>query len=280
MPVRTLKPTTPGRRQMMLADFSDLDKKRPERTLVRGKKQNAGRNSAGRVSVRHRGGGHKRLYREIDFRGTDKLGIPGEVMAIEYDPNRTSRIALVRYRDGEKRYVLCPEGLKKGDPVVTAERARVRIGNRMQLGNIPLGYKIFNVELLIGRGGVIVRSAGASATLIGFDGDFALVQLPSAEVRRILKRCYATIGTVSNPEHNLVNIGKAGRTRWLGRRPQVLGKSMNAVDHPHGGGEGHAPIGLKNPKTPWGKKARGVRTRNMRKSTRLIVRSRRQKSAA
>src|SRR3989344_2022381 len=274
MTVKICKPTTPGRRQMTIADFSDLTKKRPEKILTRGKIRGhgAGRDSAGRVSVRRRGGGHKRLYRHVDFYRFDKSGIPGKVEAIEYDPNRSARIALVYYSDGEKRYILSPDGLKVGDQVVCAERTKVRIGNHMQLQNIPLGYRIHNIEMQQGKGGQIVRSAGGGATLMGFDGDYAIVQLPSSEVRKIHKCCFASIGTVSNLEHNLINIGKAGRQRWLGRRPRVLGKSMNAVDHPHGGGEGHSPIGLKAPKTPWGKKALGVKTRRNKKSTMFIIR--------
>jgi len=259
---------------MTIADFSDLTKKRPERTLTRGKKRLSGRNNAGRVSIRHRGGGHKKLYREVDFRQTDKVGVPGTVVAIEYDPNRTARIMLVNYRDGEKRYHLAPDGMKEGDTVVCAARTKVKPGNRMELQHIPSGYKIFNVEMTLGRGGALVRSAGTAATLVGFDGEFALVQLPSGEVRKIRKNCNATIGTVSNLDHSLIRWGKAGRMRWKGRRPQVLGKSMNAVDHPHGGGEGHSPIGLKGPKTPWGKKALGVKTRRQRKKSDLIVRRR------
>jgi len=261
---------------MTVADFSGLTSKRPEKSLASGRKRISGRGSGGYITVRHRGGGHKRLWRAVDFRRTDKAGIPALVKALEYDPNRSARIALLQYADGEKRYILAPDSLTVGSQVVCAERTKVKPGNRMQLLHIPVGYKIFNIEMHIGKGGSIVRSAGTAATLMGVDGDYALIQLPSGEVRKIHKLCYATIGTVSNPEHNLVSIGKAGRTRWLGRRPQVLGKSMNAVDHPHGGGEGHSPIGLKGgPKTPWGKKARGVKTRRRKlKSDRLIIRRR------
>jgi large subunit ribosomal protein L2 len=275
MPIKNIKPTTPGRRQMTVADFSDLTKKRPEKGLTYGKKRISGRDGQGRVSIRHRGGGHKQLWRVIDFRQTDKMNIPAVVIALEYDPNRTARIALLNYVDGEKRYVLAPQGLKVGDPIVAGERTKVKTGNRMQMQFIPVGYKIFNIELNPGRGGKIVRSAGASATLVGIDGDFAIIQLPSSEMRRVRKECAATIGTVSNPEHNLITIGKAGRMRWMGRRPQVLGTAMNAVDHPHGGGEGHTSIGLKGPKTPWGKKAMGVKTRKRKhRSNELIIRRR------
>lgn len=276
MSMKKMKPTTPGRRQMTVADFSELTKKRPEKSLSRGKQRISGRDGRGRISVRHRGGGHKKLWRDIDFRQIDKLNIPATVTALEYDPNRTARIALLNYADGEKRYVLAPQGLKVGDQIVAGERTKVKTGNRMQMQFIPVGYKIFNIELNPGRGGKLIRSAGTSATLVGLDGDFAIIQLPSSEMRRIRKECAATIGTVSNPEHNLITIGKAGRIRWMGRRPQVLGVAMNAVDHPHGGGEGHSSIGLRGgPKTPWGKKALGVKTRKRKnRSNELIVRRR------
>lgn len=275
MPFKSFKPTTPGRRNMLVADFSDLTKKRPEKSLTRGKQRISGRNAHGRVTVRHRGGGHKRLYRFIDFKQTEKIGIPGCVTAIEYDPNRSARIALVAYADGDKRYLLAPEGLKEGDQVVCAERTKVKVGNRMQLQNIPVGFKIYNLELTLGRGGAIARSAGSFALLTSLDGPYAQVQLPSGEVRYVHKECYASIGTVSNPDHNLITIGKAGRMRWMGRKPQVLGKSMNPCDHPHGGGEGHCSIGLTHPKTPWGKPAYGVKTRKVRRtSNRFIVRRR------
>jgi large subunit ribosomal protein L2 len=274
MPLKKPKPTTPGRRQMTIADFSDLAKREPEKSLVMGKQRINGRDNKGRVVVRHRGGGHKRLLRFVDFKQTGKIGIPGVVQSIEYDPNRSARIALVYYADGSKSYVLAPEGLKAGDTIVSGERTKVKTGNRMQLQHIPVGYRIYNIEVQLGRGGQIVRSAGTAATLIGIDGPHALLQLPSSEIRKVRKECYASIGTVSNAEHNLINWGKAGRQRWLGHRPEVLGKSMNAVDHPHGGGEGHSPIGLKHPKTPWGKPALGVKTRDKRKPSPLIIRRR------
>lgn len=275
MPMKKMKPTSSARRQMTVADFSDLTKVRPEKSLTRGKRRINGRDNKGRISSRRRGGGHKKLWRDIDFRQTDKMNIPATVMTLEYDPNRSARIALVRYSDGEKRYVLAPQGLSIGDQVVAGERTKVKTGNRMQLQYIPVGYKVFNIELNAGRGGKIVRSAGASATLVGFDGDHALIQLPSSEMRKVRRECAATIGIVSNPEHNLITIGKAGRMRWLGRRPEVLGVAMNAVDHPHGGGEGHSSIGLKAPKTPWGKKAFGVKTRKRKnRSNPLIIRRR------
>ena len=279
MPVRKVKPTSPGRRKMSFADFSGLTTTRPEKSLSKGKKRISGRSRSGRITIRHRGGGHKRLYREVDFKRMDKANVPGTVKAIEYDPNRTAYIMLVHYSDGDKRYHLAPEGIAVGDQVVSGERTKVKPGNRMQLKHIPTGYKIYNLELNLGRGGEVVRSAGTSATLVGFDKDFAIVQLPSNEVRRVRSNCCATIGTVCNAEHSLVRVGKAGRKRWMGRRPQVLGKSMNAADHPHGGGEGHSPVGSKKgPKTPWGKKALGVKTRKLKKpSDSLIVRKRSRK---
>ncbi len=279
MPIKKLKPTSPGRRKMSVADFSGLTKKKPHRGLTKGKKRLSGRNSAGRITIRHRGGGHKRRYRMVDFKRTDKANVPGTVASIEYDPNRTAYIMLIHYADGDKRYHLAPDGLKVGDSVVCGERTKVKTGNRMQLKNIPTGYKVYNLEMTPGKGGEMVRSAGASATLVGFDKDFAIMQLPSNEVRKVRSSCSATIGTVCNSEHSLIRIGKAGRKRWLGRRPQVLGKSMNAVDHPHGGGEGHSPIGnRKGPRTPWGKKALGTKTRKPKKaSSDLIMRRRTRK---
>ncbi len=260
---------------MSIADFSMLTKKRPEKRLVVGKSRINGRNNLGRVTVRHRGGGHKRLMRLVDFKQNDKPGIPGRIAAIEYDPGRSAYLALVHYVDGEKRYILAPDGLKENDEVVCAERTKVKPGNRMRLEHVPVGYKIYNIEMQIGRGGQIVRSAGSSAVLVGLDGPFAIVQLPSGEMRKIRHECYASIGVVSNPDHHLISIGKAGRNRWLGKKPQVLGKSMNAVDHPHGGGEGHSPIGLKFRKTPWGKPAMGVKTRRRKlRSNDLIIRRR------
>jgi len=260
---------------MTIADFSGLSKGKPHKGLTGGKRRISGRNSAGRVTIRQRGGGHKRRYRAIDFSRTDKAGVPGTVASLEYDPNRSASIALIHYADGDKRYILAPQGLSVGDQVVCAERTKVKPGNRMQLKHVPAGYKIYNIEMSPGKGGCVVRSAGTAATLMGLDGAYVLVQMPSGEVRKIRSECSASIGTVSNPEHNLIRIGKAGRMRWLGRRPQVLGKSMNAADHPHGGGEGHAPVGVKKgPKTPWGKKALGIKTRRAHRSNRLIVRPR------
>lgn len=275
MAIKTYKPTSPGRRTMTVVDMSHLSKAKPEKGLTSGKQRISGRDSFGHVSVRRRGGGHKRRFRLVDFDRTDKAGVPATISSLEYDPNRSAWIALALYADGEKRYILAPEGMKAGDTVVCGERTKVKTGNRMQLKHIPVGFKIYNVQLTRGRGGSVCRSAGSSATLTSLDGDHAQVQLPSGEVRFIAKECYASIGVVSNAEHNLVSIGKAGRTRWMGRRPKVLGKSMNAVDHPHGGGEGHSPIGLVRPKTPWGKPALGVPTRKRKNPTnRWIVRRR------
>lgn len=278
MPVIQQKPTSNARRQMTIADFSALTKKRPEKRLSRGKQRISGRNNLGRVTVRHRGGGHKRLLRLVDFKQVDKRGIVGKVAAIEYDPNRSAYIALIHYVDGDKRYILAPGHLSVGDEIVCAERTKVKPGNRMRLEHVPVGYRIYNIEIQLGRGGQIVRSAGASAVLVGFDAPFAIIELPSGEVRKVRQECFVSIGAVSNPDHHLISIGKAGRMRWMGRRPQVLGKSMNPVDHPHGGGEGHSPIGLKYPKTPWGKHALGVKTRRPhRRSEALIIRRRAKK---
>lgn len=259
---------------MTIADTSDLTKKKPEKSLVTGRSRISGRDGKGQVSVRHRGGGHKRLHRFVDFHQMHLSGVPASVAALEYDPNRTARVALLHYQSGAKSYVVAPDGLKVGDQIVSGERTKVRTGNRMQLQYIPVGYRICNVEVMPGGGGKMVRSAGTGATLVGFDGDYAIVQLPSSELRKVRKECAATIGVVGNSEHNLINWGKAGRMRWRGRRPTVLGKAMNAVDHPHGGGEGHTSVGLKAPKTPWGKKALGVKTRRMRNVNSLIIRRR------
>ena len=275
MSVKIYKPTSPARRKMSVVSTSHLAKTKPEKRLTKGKQRISGRNSHGHISVRRRGGGHKRLHRIVDFDRSDKLGIPATIKSLEYDPNRTAWIALAVYKDGEKRYVLAPEGLKEGDQIVCGERTKVKTGNRMKLNNIPTGFKIYNVQIELGKKGSVCRSAGSSAMLRSLDGKHAQVQLPSGEVRYVPKDCYASIGVVSNAEHKLVRIGKAGRMRWLGRRPKVLGKSMNAVDHPHGGGEGHSPIGLKQPKTPWGKAAFGVLTRKKKNPlNRWIVRRR------
>ncbi|MBN1258626.1 50S ribosomal protein L2 [Candidatus Peregrinibacteria bacterium] len=278
MAIKKYKPTTAGRRQMSVVNYSELTKKKPEKRLLSSKKQNSGRNNTGRITVRHRGGGTKRQYRVIDSKRFDKLNISGVIKSLEYDPNRTAFIALVCYADGEKRYILAPVGLKTGDRVICSEKAKVKPGNRMQLKNIPIGFSIHDVEISPGKGGQMVRTAGSSGKLTSLDGPMAQVQMPSGSVRYVTKECYATIGVVSNPDHSNVVIGKAGRVRLMGRRPQVLGIAMNACDHPHGGGEGHSAIGLKHPKTPWGAPALGVKTRKRKKwSNNLIVKSRRKK---
>jgi large subunit ribosomal protein L2 len=270
------KPTTPARRKMTGIDYSVLTKKEPEKKLTRKLFRKAGRGYKGRITVRHKGGGHKRKYRLIDFKQTDKMGQSAKVTAIEYDPNRTCFIALVEYPDGEKRYILAPDKLKVGDEIICQEKAPLEIGNRMQLKNIPAGTQVYNIELYPGRGGRIVRSAGSAAQVLATEGGYTHLKLPSGEIRMVKENCLASIGQLSNPEHNTVVIGKAGRARWLGRRPTVRGSAMNPCDHPHGGGEGRAPIGLrKGPKTPWGKQAFGVKTRKKKKwSDRLIIKRR------
>jgi large subunit ribosomal protein L2 len=254
--------------------FDEITKKKPEKSLLAPLKRKAGRSNQGRISVRHRGGGSARQLRIIDFRRVDKTGVPGRVAAIEYDPNRTARIALINYRDGEKRYILAPVGLRVGDTVETGPGADIRPGNAMPLKDIPTGTNIHNIEIHNGRGGQIVRSAGASAQLMAKEGDYALVRLPSGEVRRVPAGNVATIGQVSNVENSMIKLGKAGRSRWQGRRPTVRGSAMTPRDHPHGGGEGKAPIGMPGPKTPWGKPARGFRTRRRRDTDKYIARSR------
>jgi large subunit ribosomal protein L2 len=274
MPVRKLKPTSPGVRQMTVADFSELTKKEPEKSLLEPLKKTGGRNVYGRITVRHRGGGHKRMYRRIDFK-RDKVGVGATVTAIEYDPNRSARIALLQYDDGEKRYILAPLGLKVGDRVQSGEGAEIRPGNALPLKDIPVGTLVHNIELEPGRGGQMVRAAGTAAQLMAKEERYALLRLPSGELRRVLARCRATIGQVGNVDHENITLGKAGRSRWLGRRPAVRGVAMNPIDHPHGGGEGKAPIGRPHPVTPWGKPALGVKTRKKHKpSDRLIVRRR------
>ena len=273
MPVKQYKPTSPGRRGMSGFTFEEITKKRPEKSLLAPLKSKAGRGNQGRISVRHRGSGAKRRLRIIDFK-RDKIGVPGRVVAIEYDPNRTARIALIYYRDGDKRYILAPVGLKSGDVVDAGPNADIRAGNALPLKNIPTGTAIHNIELNRGRGGQIVRSAGSTAQLMAKEEDFALVRLPSGELRRIAADCTATIGQVSNVENSMIKLGKAGRSRWKGRRPTVRGSAMNPRDHPHGGGEGKAPIGMAGPKTPWGKPARGYRTRRRTDGDKYIVRSR------
>ncbi|GAB4522958.1 MAG: 50S ribosomal protein L2 [Anaerolineae bacterium] len=258
---------------MSVSTFEEITRTEPERSLLVPLKKSAGRNSQGRITVRHRGGGHKRQYRIIDFR-RDKFGIPGRVDSIEYDPNRTARIALIVYRDGEKRYILAPQDLRVGDIVMSGPDAEIRPGNALPLENIPLGTLIHNIELYPGRGGQLVRSAGTAAQLLAKEGDYAQVRLPSGEVRLIHLKCMATIGQVGNVDHSNINLGKAGRKRWLGWRPEVRGSAMTPRDHPHGGGEGRSPIGLPGPKTPWGKPALGYKTRRNKSTDRYIVRRR------
>jgi len=277
--MKIFNPTSPGQRARTKADSSQLTKNaRPLKKLLRVKKSNAGRAHWGRITVRHKGGGHKKQYRVIDFR-QDKLNIPAVVKSIEYDPNRSCFIALLYYKDGEKRYVLAPQGMKIGEEVVAGEKVALKIGNRMQLKNIPVGTFVYNVEIMPGQGGKIARSAGNSIQVMAVEGGYAHLTLPSSEVRMVLENCMANIGALSNPEHMFENSGKAGRARWMGIRPTVRGSAMNPCDHPHGGGEGRAPIGLRRgPKTPWGKQAFGVKTRKRKKySAKLIIQRRKRK---
>lgn len=274
MPIKQYKPTSPGRRNASSQTYTELTKKRPEKALTESlKKKSAGRNNQGRITVRHRGGGSRRLYRIIDWK-RNKPGVPAKVTAIEYDPNRTARIALLQYQDGAKRYILAPNGLTVGAIVTSGPDAEIRVGNSLPLANMPTGTQVHNIELTPGRGGQMVRSAGVSAQLMAKEGEYALLRLPSGEMRRVRIECVATVGQVSNVEHSLIKLGKAGRTRHRGRRPQVRGSVMNPRDHPHGGGEGRAPIGMPGPKTPWGKPTLGYRTRNNKRTDRLIVRRR------
>ncbi|CAM3506146.1 50S ribosomal protein L2 [Erysipelothrix sp. HDW6B] len=278
MAIKKYKPTTPGRRGMTTLANETLTKgNNPERSLVAPLIKTGGRNNLGRITTRHIGGGHKRQYRIIDFK-RNKDAIPATVATIEYDPNRSANIALLNYADGEKRYILAPKGLKVGDKVVSGSEADIIVGNAKELGQMPEGTTVHNIELKPGRGAQLVRSAGTSAQVLGVEDKYVTVQLASGEVRKILSTCRATIGEVGNSEHSLVNIGKAGRSRHMGIRPTVRGSVMNPVDHPHGGGEGRTPIGRKSPMTPWGKKAMGVKTRRTKKSsTKLIVRRRNEK---
>ncbi|MFL2876665.1 MAG: 50S ribosomal protein L2 [Pontiellaceae bacterium] len=275
MPLKSHKPTTPSRRHMVLSDFSDITKSSPERSLLKGKKSKAGRNSAGRISVRHRGGGHKRRYRVIDFK-RDKYGIPAKVAAIEYDPNRSARIALLHYADGEKRYIIAPVDLQVGTMLMSGPDAEPSLGNALPLDKIPVGMAIHNIELVAGRGGQLVRSAGASAVLMSQTEEFANVKMPSGEIRLIRTECMATIGRVGNVEHSNIVMGKAGRKRWLGIRPTVRGVAMNPVDHPMGGGEGRTSGGG-HPKSPWGLLSKGKRTRDKKKQTNQYIVERRKK---
>ncbi|MGF0039557.1 50S ribosomal protein L2 [Peptoniphilaceae bacterium SGI.131] len=266
MAIKKYKPTSAGLRSMSVLSFDEITKTKPEKSLTTSLKSTGGRNNYGRITVRFRGGGVKRKYRIIDFK-RDKEGVPGKVAAIEYDPNRTANIALIHYLDGEKRYILAPKGLKVGMTVEAGENADIIVGNSLKLKFIPVGTIIHNIELKAGKGGQLVRTAGAEASIAGKEGKYALIKLPSGEIRRINLECRATVGQVGNLEHELTNMGKAGKMRYTGKRPHVRGSAMNPVDHPHGGGEGRAPIGRPQPMTPWGKKSRGVKTRDLKKSS-------------
>ncbi len=273
MAIKTYKPTTPSRRGMTGSAFETITKSKPERALLRPLSKRAGRNNRGVITVRHQGGGHKRQYRVIDFK-RDKIDIPCRVDAIEYDPNRSARIALLVYADGEKRYILAPLGVSVGDTLMSGENAEIRPGNALPLDRIPLGTTVHNVELQRGRGGQMARSAGTSAQLLAKEGELATLRLPSGEVRMVRRECMATIGQVGNTDHGNIKLGKAGRNRWLGVRPGTRGSAMTPRDHPHGGGEGKAPIGMSSPKTPWGKPTLGKKTRPKKQSDRMIVRRR------
>jgi large subunit ribosomal protein L2 len=273
MPIKKLKPMTPGTRGMSRSTFEELTTDRPEKSLTVRLKRHAGRNAQGKITTRHRGGGHKKNYRLIDFK-RNKLGVPGKVTTIEYDPNRNARIALVVYVDGDKRYILAPHGVTVGTEIIASPEADIKPGNALPLKNIPLGTTIHNIELRLGKGGQIVRAAGAMAQLVAKEGDYAQVKLPSGEQRMVNINCWATVGQVGNIDHKNMAVGKAGRKRWMGIKPTVRGVVMNAVDHPHGGGEGKSPIGGK-PQTPWGKPAMGFKTRSNKTTSRFIVRDRR-----
>ena len=274
MPIKAYKPTSNGRRNMTALTKEEITTSTPEKSLLAPYKKKGGRNNMGQITTRHHGGGHKRKYRVIDFK-RNKDGVPGKVVTIEYDPNRSANIALINYADGEKRYILAPKGLEVGTVVVSGETTDVKVGNCMEMGNMPEGTTIHNIEMHPGKGGQLARSAGVSAQILGSEEKYVIVRLQSGEVRKFLKKCRATVGAVGNEDHGLVNYGKAGRMRWKGVRPTVRGSVMNPNDHPHGGGEGKTSIGRKAPLTPWGKKALGVKTRNSKKhSNRLIVRRR------
>ena len=273
MGVKKYKPVTPGQRDMTGYTFEEITKTRPERSLLKPLRKRGGRNMYGRITVRHRGGGHKRHLRVVDFK-RDKFDIPARVAAIEYDPNRTARLALLHYVDGEKRYILAPVDLRVGDTVVSGVGAEVRPGNSLPIANIPVGTMVHNIELKQGRGGQLVRAAGGAAQLLAKEGDYAQIRLPSGEVRLVLQKCYATIGQVGNLDHSNIKLGKAGRKRHLGIRPTVRGSAMSPRDHPHGGGEGRQPIGMPGPKSPWGKPTLGYKTRRNKKTEKYIVRRR------
>jgi len=275
MGTKSFKPTSPARRYYTVSDFADLTAKEPERSLIEKKTSSGGRNNYGRITSRFRGGGHKRRFRVIDFR-REKIGIPAVVAAVEYDPNRSARIALLHYADGEKRYILCPDGMKAGDKIVASRHADIKPGNSMPLRFVPLGTSVHNVELKLGKGGQLVRSAGVAAQMMAKDGDYGQLRLPSGEVRRVHLDCRATIGQVSNIDHSHVILGKAGRSRWLGRRPHNRGVAMNPVDHPMGGGEGRSSGG-RHPCSPWGQLSKGLKTRNNKRTDNMIVKQRSKK---
>ena len=274
--MKIYKPTTPARRGMTGIDFSQLTRKGPEKTLLKYVKRSVGRGSSGRITIRHKGGGVKKLYRVIEFSQT-KMDSPAKVIALEYDPNRTAFIALIEYNNKEKQYIIAPQDLKVGQEVIFSEKVALTSGNRTKLKNIPVGTAVYNLELEPGEGGKIVRSAGSSAQILAHDGDHVNLKMPSTEIRRFSGECFASIGMVSNPENRFYRIGKAGKSRLKGRRPHVRGSAMNPVDHPHGGGEGRQPIGLKHPKTPWGRPALGVKTRNVKKRSNKLIIQRRKK---
>jgi len=274
--MKKYKPTTPGRRGMTKVESSQFTKKKPEKGLLSVIRKRGGRNLKGRITVRHRGGGAKRMYRHTDF-GQEKIDVSAKIIALEYDPNRSAFIALLEYQDKEKRYILAPQGLKVGDEIIISEKAELKPGNRMKLKNIPVGTLVYNIELELNKGGVIVKGAGTTAKVLAQEGKYTHLVLPSSEIRKVPKECFASIGMVSNPEHRYVTIGKAGRTRYKGKRPHVRGTAMNPVDHAHGGGEGRAGIGMKHPKTPWGKPALGVKTRKKKWTDKLIIKRRKKK---
>lgn len=276
MPIKIYKPTSPGRRGMSVTSFEDITRSDPERSLLRPLRKKAGRNAQGRITIRHRGGGHKRRYRLIDFK-REKFGIPARVDSIEYDPNRSARIALLVYADGEKRYIIAPLGLKVNDMVESGPDADIRVGNALPIANIPVGSMVHNIELHRGKGGQLARSAGTSAQLLAKEGEHAQIRLPSGEIRLIKVENLATVGQVGNTDWGNISLGKAGRARWLGRRPATRGSAMTPRDHPHGGGEGKAPIGMPSPKSPWGKKTMGKKTRRRKDTNKWIVRRRGEK---
>ncbi len=273
MALKTYRPTSPGRRGMSGYTFDEITRSKPEKSLLLPKKRQAGRNFRGKITVRHRGGGEKRRLRIIDFK-RDKIDIPGRVASVEYDPNRSARIALIHYVDGEKRYIVAPVGLNVDDMIMSGEKAEIKPGNTLPMKNMPSGTEIHNIEMVPGKGGQMVRSAGASAQLMAKEGKYVLLRLPSGELRRVPSECMATIGQIGNVEHQNISLGKAGRKRHMGWRPSVRGSAMSPRDHPHGGGEGRSPIGMPGPKTPWGKPAQGYKTRKPKASDKMIVKRR------